>query len=298
VVSRLHRRGQIDAIKEFQKWAEADKKPGTVEFYACCFKALGRSFAGTKLSDIHPFLIEKYKQMRVREGHPVGANRELTALKVLFNRCRDWRKFEGENPVRTVKRLDEPLTKVRFLTAEEEEKLLAEAAPDLRPIILAGIYAGLRIRAEALTLKWENVDLERRFITIEATYSKNREVQTIPIHSKLLAALKELFVVGRGEHVFAKADGNWHKSIRTAFTNACQRAKLTGVTPHTLRHTFASRLAMEGVNDVTLQTLGRWKEPRMIRRYAHLSQEHLAEVVEKIGSHSPTVFTTLKVASS
>ena len=121
--------------------------------------------------------------------------------------------------------------KVRFLTAEEEEKL-AEAAPDLRPIILAGIYAGLRIRAEALTLKWENVDLERRFITIEATYSKNREVQTIPIHSKLLAALKELFVVRRGEHVFAKADGNWHKSIRTAFTNACQRATLTGVAPH------------------------------------------------------------------
>jgi integrase len=74
--------------------------------------------------------------------------------------------------------------------------------------------------------------------------------------------------------------------------NACQRAKLTGVTPHTLRHTFASRLAMEGVNDVTLQTLGRWKEPKMIRRYAHLSQEHLAEAVEKIGSQSLRIHYT------
>ena len=94
-----------DAVDEFQKWAAANKKPRTVDFYGWCFNALSRSFAGTKLSDIHPFLIEKYKQMRVREGHPVGADRELTALKVLLNRCRDWRKFEGENPVRTVKKL-------------------------------------------------------------------------------------------------------------------------------------------------------------------------------------------------
>ena len=45
---------------------------------------------------------------------------------------------------------------------------------------------------------------------------------------------------------------------------------------------------MNGVNDITLQALGRWKEPKMIRRYAHLSQEHLADAIEQIGSEVPT----------
>ena len=70
--------------------------------------------------------------------------------------------------------------------------------------------------------------------------------------------------------------------IRTSFENACAAAKMIGnVTPHTLRHTSASRLAMKGVHSLTLQ-LGRWEEPKMLQRYAHLSSEHLTAALEKI----------------
>ena len=102
----------------------------------------------------------------------------------------------------------------------------------------------------------------------------------------------------RGELVFETREGNPIQSVRTAFTNACERAKLTDVTAHVLRHTFASRLGMAGINNLTLQKLGRWKEPKMILRYAHLSPDHLAEAIEKISSNSTTVFTTQEAASS
>ena len=49
---------------------------------------------------------------------------------------------------------------------------------------------GLRIGAEALTLKKENVDLENGLLTIEAAYSKNGKTQTIPIHSCLIEPLR------------------------------------------------------------------------------------------------------------
>jgi integrase len=57
---------------------------------------------------------------------------------------------------------------IRFLTEEEEGRLFAAAKEPLRTIILVGIYIGLRILAEALTLRWENVDLVRGLVTAQA----------------------------------------------------------------------------------------------------------------------------------
>jgi hypothetical protein len=50
-----------------------------------------------------------------------------------------------------------------------------------------------------------------------------------------------------------------------------------------LRHTFASKLAVAGINDRALQKLGRWTHAGIIERYAHLSDQHLAESLERIG---------------
>jgi site-specific recombinase XerD len=74
------------------------------------------------------------------------------------------------------------------------------------------------------------------------------------------------------------------------FMKACERAKLTDVTPHVLRHTFASRLAMAGVDLRTIQELGGWQSLKMVERYAHLSPSHKAEAVERL-AHFTTLFT-------
>jgi integrase len=176
--------------------------------------------------------------------------------------------------------------------------VLDQCDEPLRTIVLLGIYAGLRINAEALTLKVENVNIGRKQLTIEAAYSKNRDTQTIPLHSKLVAPLQERIRESRGGLVFETREGKPIRSVRTAFTNACVRANLSAVTPYTLRHTFASWLGMAGINNLTLQKLGRWKEPKMILLYAHLSPEYLEEAIEKSGSHFTTVVTTTKAASS
>ena len=97
----------------------------------------------------------------------------------------------------------------------------------------------------------------------------------------------------RSEYVFVQEDGATpYKSIRTAFETACRHAKLTDVTPHVLRHTFTSRLAMAGYDLRTIQELGRGKEIKMVERYAHLSPSHKAEAVEEILNHFTTLFTT------
>jgi integrase len=272
-----------DARDEFLKWARANKKSRTVAFYESCFNRLNQSFKGKMLSQIHPFSIEKHKQARLEAGHRVAVNRELAALSNLFNRCVEWGKFDGSNPRRKVKKVKEPLTRLRFLTEDEETRLLAVYREPKRTIVMLGLYMGLRIGAEALTLRKENVDLENRLLTIEAAYSKNGKTQTLPIHSCLIEPLRARMQESNSDWLFPGPKGKPMHDIRTSFENACAAAQIPGkVTPHTLRHTFASRLAMKGVNNLTLQLLGRWEEPKMLQRYAHLSSEHLAEALEKI----------------
>ena len=71
---------------------------------------------------------------------------------------------------------------------------------------------------------------------------------------------------------------------RTLFLRACERASLKGVTPHTLRHSFASRLVMAGVDLRTIQELDGWQTIGMVDRYSYLSPSHKAQAVERIAS--------------
>jgi site-specific recombinase XerD len=92
----------------------------------------------------------------------------------------------------------------------------------------------------------------------------------------------------RGLRSRKRCRGRPFRSVRSAFRTACKNAGLKGVTPHTLRHTFASRLVMAGVDLRTVQELGGWASLRMVERYSHLSPSHRAEAIERIASKNFT----------
>jgi integrase len=287
--------GFDDARKEFEKWAEANKRPRTVRTYRQCLEALAKSFTGRRLSAISAFDVERHKRCRIEAGVRVMVNRELAVLRAFYNRSRDWGKYEGDNPVVKVRRLNESAGRLRYLEAEEIEQLLAAAREPMRMLILVGVYTGIRIQSEALTLRWADVDLRRGLLTVQAAYAKSGKTRTVPLNRPALAALRALRErTGDRELVFARRDGSPFRSIRTAFQTACRHAGLKNVTPHVLRHTFASRLAMTGAHPREIQELGGWSELAMVERYAHLSASHKAEAVERlaIAENSTTLFTT------
>ncbi len=282
-----------DAAKEFLAWAKAEKRPKTAKSYGECLTQLKKSFAGKRLSTLHPFLIEKHKRARLEAGAKVMPNRELSVLRAMFNRALALGTYEGDNPVKAVKRVKESEGRLRFLEPAEEAALLAELREPHRTLVLVGLHAGLRVRAEALSLTWENVDLRRGLLTVQAAFAKAGKTRTVPINSVLRAALAERKAMAQGEHVFTRRrDGKPLRALRTVFMNAVAAAKLEGVTPHVLRHTFASRLAMAGVDLRTIQELGGWRSLKMVERYAHLSPSHKAEAIERLASNFPTRFTT------
>jgi site-specific recombinase XerD len=105
----------------------------------------------------------------------------------------------------------------------------------------------------------------------------------VPLNYIVRAALEQLQRTATGDLVFSRADGLPFRSVKTVFRTACKRAGLVGVSPHVLRHTFASRLVMSGVDLKTVMELGGWSSLEMIQRYAHLSASHKAEAIERIG---------------
>lgn len=290
------------AAEDFMTWTRANKRPRTARHYGLCVARLKESFGSKRLGELSPFDVERHKKARVDAGAAVGVNRELAVLKALYNRARDWGKYDGPNPVTRVRPVKESDGRLRFLEPDEETALLEAAAREpLRSIILAGLYAGLRVASEALTLRWEDVDLRRGLVTVQAAYAKSGKTRSVPLHPKLKAALVALRPAqgAASGYVFTQADGSPYTSIRTAFDGACKRAKLKDVTPHTLRHTFASRLVMGGVDLRTVQELGGWRTLAMVLRYAHLTPAHKRDAIEKLTAvHSPTVSTTPERAAT
>jgi integrase len=273
--------GFKEARHQFEKWLPGNSKPNTVATHKEALKHLAKAFEGKKLGQITPTDLERYKESRVTtEGRgKMAANLELAVLSSMINRCRKWGVFEGENPVKGVERFREPEPKDRFLEWEEEARLLDAADEPLRTILLCGVDAGLRIAAEALTLRWSGVDFRLGVLVVEAAYAKNNERGTVPMTERLKEALlKHRFRSGKRdpeERVFMSRQGKPLQRIRQSFAAARDAAGLgKDVTPHTCRHTFASRLVMAGVDIPTVMKLMRHKSIEMTMRYAHLSPKH------------------------
>ena len=74
--------------------------------------------------------------------------------------------------------------------------------------------------------------------------------------------------------VFLNSNGTPYRNVTTAFNPAVKRAEIEDFTFHDLRHTFASRLVMSGVDLTTMKELMRHKTISMTLRYSHLSPTH------------------------
>ena len=129
-----------------------------------------------------------------------------------------------------------------------------------------------------LGLQWQEIDLEARRLYIKT--GRKSKPRGIPLNSILYETLKNEFEARKPEPTDKVFPVGHAKSLSRAFKTAVDRAKIQNFRFHDLRHTFNSRLAMNGANDRVLMTLSGWSSERMIRRYTHLSPEYLEEAVE------------------
>ncbi|PHR90631.1 MAG: integrase [Blastopirellula sp.] len=181
---------------------------------------------------------------------------------------------------------------MRFLSPEEREKLLSACKeshnPQLYPIVIFALATGTR-KSEILGLTLADIHPDRDAATLHNT--KNGETRTVYIidHLKSLIVKKmvavNLFYDGIPEYdgkrwLFPRSDGLQPIDIRKAWENARAAAGLDDFRFHDLRHTAASYLAMNGANMLEIAEVLGHKTLQMVKRYSHLSDNHVKNVVQ------------------
>jgi len=247
-----------------------------------------------KLCDISSSTIsECRKKLQIGNTHygkPRSAttvNRYLAAISHVFTVAwKEWNWID-HNPVLNVRRHKEPRGRVRFLDDQERQRLL-EACKEsksifLHPIVVLALSTGMR-KGEILGLRWRDVDFDSKRIVIQET--KNGERRAVPLVGAALQLIDNLKVNGRGsmDDFIFHSPGESAKScsIRTAWEKAIGRAKIENFRFHDLRHSTASYLAMNGASLLEIADILGHKTLQMVKRYSHLSEDHKADVLERM----------------
>jgi site-specific recombinase XerD len=220
---------------------------------------------------------------------PATINRYRALVSLVFRLGIESGKVK-ENPARLVKHRQENNARVRWLSAEEDVRLravISVTCPEHMPELDLALNTGLRL-SELYGLDWENVNLARRVLTIPLP--KNGEMRHVPLNAPALAALGELQKHSDGTGpLIRNAENGALASPRYWFEPAVKKAKIRNFSWHCLRHTFASRLVMAGVDLRTVQELMGHKSIQMTVRYAHLTPTHTLAAVERlVGTVSAT----------
>jgi len=248
-------------------------------------------FENVRLSDISPFALEKMKSELSGKGlAPATVRHCLMTVRQVINRARAWELWQGENPVRKVKMPTVNNRRERYLTPEEARELLKrlkERSGEVHDMALLSLETGMRA-GEIFGLRWVDVDLKNRLLHIADP--KGGAPRKVPITGTVAEMLNQRRPGEREELVFRARGGGRHLGMSDIYFEVVQEVRLNDgvkdprqkVLFHTLRHTFASWLALQGVPILTIKELLGHKSLAMTERYAHLSPDHRRDAVERV----------------
>ncbi|MGY0619885.1 tyrosine-type recombinase/integrase [Lysobacter sp. A378] len=270
------------------------------------------------LSAIDAPLIDRWWRDRLTSngtGKPVAkitAYRDLGTLRAALSMAVEWKLLERNALLGMRAKAVESRKIVRFLSVDEESRLrgslaardrkliqgrangnaarLARHVPTLAdipldgfgdhltPVVLLAMNTGLR-RGELLSLQWSDLNLDARVITIQAGNAKNGRQRHLPLNDEALSVVTRWHRQTSGQgRVFEPRD------VKKGWNALLLGAGISTFRFHDLRHHFASKLVMLGVDLNTVRELLGHSDIQMTLRYAHLAPAHLAAAVAKLSA--------------
>jgi integrase len=223
--------------------------------------------------------LNRPRQRNGKQLAPATVNRKIALLRAVVNAAA--REYQWMDTAPLFRCLPERNERVRYLTPTEIQRLLGELQEPYKSMALLAVATGLR-QSNIFQLTWRQVDFVRKQITFPEEVMKNGMALTIPINETAMQAIKPW--IGKDDQfVFVLPNGNPVKELLSKmWKNALARSGISNFKWHDLRHTWASLMRQSGEGLDKIQEMGGWQDPKMVRRYAHLSTEHLAKSASAI----------------
>ena len=256
--------------------AEGDRKAWHVDR----LKLLLPYWGGVPIGRIHKAMTTDYRRRRHSEKtvSDTTINRDLEALRhILF-----WAVDEGlltQNPLSRMRLVTERRKPRAIMNVDEEDSLLASAAPHLRMIIVMALDTGMR-RGELLSELWEHVDFTRKLLFVTRSKTAGGESREIPLTERVYSLL-DASRHGEGR-IFTFLHRPIH-NIKTAWKAAIRRAGIRYCRFHDLRHTFNTRLMEAGVmQEVRKALMGHSSGEDVNSIYTHVELPAKREAIRKL----------------
>ncbi len=188
-----------------------------------------------------------------------------------------------------------PRGRLRYLTIEEEQRLLAAVDPkrevkglapyddriprikrqmqDVHDFIIILLDTGAR-HGEICTLEWTQINFTHRSIALWRSKVKNESI--LFMSDRVFDVLSRRYANRNSTFVFTDSQGAARKHINMTFHKAFQRAGLPDCSAHTLRHTLATRLIQNGMNLYEVKEILGHSDIKTTMRYAHIEQAQVS----------------------
>jgi integrase len=233
------------------------------------------------LADVTPQLISEHLDAMTQSN--ATATKYLKNLSHAFSIAVKKYGWIADNPILKVTTPQQPSGRVRFLDDHERANLLAACkdSPNkqLYICVVLALATGMR-QGELMSLKWCDVDLKNGVAILHQT--KNGERRRVPLTGVALDLLRDYSKVRRIDTPLlfpSSRKPQQPTDLKKSWLNALAKAEINDFHWHDLRHCTASYLAMNGASLAEIAEVLGHKTLSMVKRYAHLSDGHVSNVV-------------------
>lgn len=296
--------------KTYLAWSKQHKK--SYVFDKLFIEQVMPAFGHLKLGQVTPETVQTWWTARAgqitRQGRTpahVTLNRELSQFSGIFTLAIKLGKLE-HNPCRRITKYKVDAKRKRVLTPEEERRILEVLDveyPSIRGIVRLALLTGMR-RGEIFQLRFENINLEIQRnlrgevlsygqIDLPGAITKSGKPRTIPLTKEA----REILADRVGEPYTTVFNAVTASHASKIFAYACRVARVTGVVFHSLRHTFATRLAARGVHPAVIKEILGHSSMQQTDVYVHPDDRSKHMAVQSL-SEPPAEVHDISVAKS
>ena len=243
-------------------------------------------FNGAKLiSSINPQEAEGFKSF-IRVDAPKGYAVYLRTIKAAFNKALEWQLIRS-SPFAGVRISKIQQVQPMYLKISDFNRILEMTRnEEIKNIFIFAFYTGCRL-GEILQIRLKNINLEKKIVTIggDNFTTKNKKIREIPLHLEILKIINKKGLKNPDQLLFSKDNGYFYNRdyISRQFKLSRRRAGLgEEIHFHSLRHSFASNLAISGVPIITIKELLGHSSIISTQIYSHSDLDSKRDAIGKL----------------